>query len=289
MDDDPTGQLLVLALKNDIALLSLHTNLDNTYEGVNHILSKKIGLKDQQILRPMKDQLIKLVVFCPLSAAEIVRSAIFEAGAGVIGNYDCCSYNVEGKGSFRAGEKANPFVGNINEIHFEDEIRIETILPVYIKSKVIRAMISAHPYEEVAYDVYPLLNKNPLTGAGMIGELTTEMNETDFMKLLKDVLGVPYLRHSRLKGEMVSRVALCGGSGSFLMEDAIHQGADTFITADIKYHQFFSASGRILLIDAGHFETEQFTVELIASFLKDIFPNFAVHISKVAQNPVNYL
>jgi dinuclear metal center YbgI/SA1388 family protein len=283
------ADILTMALKNDISLYSMHTNLDNIDSGVNRVLGDKLGLDNLRILRPMKDQLVKLAVFCPVSHAEQVRAAIFQAGAGVIGNYDCCSYNIEGKGSFRANERATPFVGKAHEIHFEDEIRIETLMPVYLKDQVVNAMKDAHPYEEVAYDLYPLINDNPVTGAGMLGDLPKEMTGEDLLAFLKKVLGIPCIRHSMIMKGKIKKVAVCGGSGSFLMEDAIRAEAGAFVTADLKYHQFFDATGRILLVDAGHFETEQFTVEIIARYLNDIFPTFAVHISKVAQNPVKYL
>lgn len=288
-EDEMTGSIVAGAIRHDIALCSMHTNLDNVPQGVNGILSQKVGLVDPRILRPMEGQLLKLVTFCPLSHVEQVRSAIFRAGAGVIGNYDCCSFNVEGKGTFQANEKAHPFVGAPHEMHIEPEVRIETILPEYLEKEVLQAMQEAHPYEEVAYDLYPLKNTHPVTGAGMIGSLPEPMEETDFMEYIKKVLHVQAVRHSQLTGKKISRVAICGGSGSFLLPDAIRNGADAFVTADLKYHQFLEAAGNLLLVDAGHFETEQFTVELIARYLNDIFPNFAVHISKMSQNPVNYL
>jgi dinuclear metal center YbgI/SA1388 family protein len=281
--------IIIQSIRHDIALYSMHTNLDNIRKGVNDILCRKLGLENLKVLKPVKGQLNKLVVFCPVSHVEKVRAAIFEAGAGVIGNYDCCSFNIEGKGSFRANEKADPFVGKANEVHFEDEVRIETILPFYIQGKVLDAMIEAHPYEEVAYDIYPLLNQNPYAGAGMLGEFDTGMTELDFMDHLKKALSVAMVKHSPLTGKKIRKVAVCGGSGNFLLDDAIKSGADAFVTAEIKYHQYFSALNRILLIDAGHYETEQFTTELIAEYFKEIFPNFAVHISKMARNPVNYL
>ena len=286
---DPVADLLVKAIQHNIALFSVHTNLDNIHSGVNQILSDRLGIEKPEILKPAGGNLIKLAVFCPLAHADKVRSAIFEAGAGVIGNYDCCSFNVQGRGSFRANKNASPYVGEINQIHLEEEVRIETIMPKYLERQVVKAMIAAHPYEEVAYDIYPLLNSDPGVGAGMVGSLPGAKDELTFMAELKKTLGVPVLRHSALLGSKVSRVAVCGGSGSFLLEDAIRAGADAFITADVKYHQFQLAAGRILFIDAGHFETEQFTVELIARYLNDIFSNFAVHISKMAHNPVNYL
>ena len=258
-EEDPTGIIILRAIKSDIALYSMHTNLDNIQSGVNRILCEKIGLSDCRILRPLKGQLRKLVTFCPISHSEKVRTAIFRAGAGVIGNYDCCSYNVEGKGTFRANENANPFVGETNQLHFEEEVRVETILPAYLQNSVVEAMIAAHPYEEVAYDIYPLLNASPVHGAGMIGKLDGQMNEPEFLNHLKKVLNARSLRHSELTGRSISKVAVCGGSGGFLLEDAIQVNADVLVTADIKYHRFFDAHGHLLLVDAGHYETEQFT------------------------------
>jgi dinuclear metal center YbgI/SA1388 family protein len=288
-DNDPTGFLVMEAIRNNIMLCSMHTNLDNVNRGVNGALAERIGLRNLEILRPLSGQLRKLVTFCPSAHAEKVREAIFAAGAGIIGNYDCCSYNTAGQGSFRANDRANPFVGEANQLHFEEEVRIETVLPAYLEKEVIRAMISAHPYEEVAYDIYPLLNTHPGIGAGMKGDLPESMEEKEFIAHLKRVLKVPQVRHSDLTGKKISRVAICGGAGGFLLNDAISSKADAFITADLRYHQFFDARGKILMIDAGHFETEQFTTALIAHYLKEIFPNFAVHISKVAANPVNYI
>jgi dinuclear metal center YbgI/SA1388 family protein len=288
-ENDLTGAIVTAAIRHDIALFSMHTNLDNVSRGVNLALADQIGLRQTSILRPMAGKLCKLVTFCPTSYAEKVREAIFRAGAGVIGNYDCCSFNLEGLGSFRAGDAAHPFAGEVNKIHFEPEVRIETILPASLEKEVVRAMIEAHPYEEVAYDLYPLLNVHTGTGAGMIGELNAAMTEIEFILHLKSVLQIPYVRHSDFSGRHILRVAVCGGAGGFLLHDALAARADTFVTADLKYHQFFDTRGKILLIDAGHFETEQFTISIIANYLKEIFPNFAVHISKVADNPVNYL
>lgn len=286
---DLTGSMIIEAIRCSISIYSMHTNLDNTSQGVNRALAGKLGLGGLEVLRPVAGKLRKLVTFCPASHAEIVRQAIFSAGAGVIGNYDCCSYNLSGQGTFRANEEAKPYVGEISRLHFEEEVRIETILPEHLVSQVVRAMIAAHPYEEVAYDVYPLMNVNPTTGAGMKGLLPEPVTEHDFILKLKDVLGVPSVRHSDFTGRMIEKVALCGGAGGFLLRDALAGGADAFVTSDLRYHQFFEARGKILMVDAGHFETEQFTVGLIAGHLKKIFPNFAVHISKVAVNPVNYL
>lgn len=281
-------RLVARAIKADIAVYAMHTNLDNIKIGVNHILGEKLGLKDMQILRKQAGLLKKLVTFCPSGHADRVREAIFLAGAGHIGNYDQCSYNLEGTGSFRAGEGANPFIGLKGETHFEPETRIETVFPSHRQHDVINALLEAHPYEEVAYDIYPLDNEHQTVGAGMTGYLDQETDETEFLRKIKSVLGTPCLRHSPLTGKKIHKVAVCGGAGSFLIREAMREKAGIFITSDIKYHQFHEAEGKIVIVDAGHFETEQFTLELIAGYLKKKFSNFAVLISETTGNPVNY-
>jgi dinuclear metal center YbgI/SA1388 family protein len=283
-----TEKIIEKAVKEDIAICSMHTNLDNVYDGVNRKLCEKLGLIDVSILRKADGLLRKLVTFCPVGHADKVRGAIFQAGAGHIGEYDQCSFNAEGLGSFRAGDHANPFVGEKGEIHFEKEVRIETIFPVYRQEKIIQALLEAHPYEEVAYDIYPLDNSYSMAGAGMIGELSEEQDETVFLGRIKEVLGVPCIRHSPLLGKKVKKVAVCGGAGSFLIADAIKRQADFFISADIRYHQFFDAEGKIVIADAGHYETEQFTCIILADYLKKKFATFAVRISETLVNPVNY-
>jgi dinuclear metal center YbgI/SA1388 family protein len=288
-----TGQTMVerivaRAIREGISICSMHTNLDNMDEGVNQILCEKLGLINLTILRKTKGILKKLVTFCPVDHAGNIREAMFNAGAGHIGEYDRCSFNAEGTGSFRAGDKANPYVGNIGETHFEKEVRIEMIFPAYRQKDVITALLEAHPYEEVAYDIYPLENEFNRVGAGMTGELPQKITETEFLQKLKEILKVPCIRHSPLTGNMVGKVAVCGGSGSFLIQDAINIKADFFVSADIKYHQFFDADGKIVIADTGHFESEQFTCQLLADYLKKKFANFAVQISETPVNPVNY-
>ncbi len=231
----------------------------------------------------------KLVTFCPVKFAGKVRDAVFAAGAGHIGNYDSCSYNVNGTGSFRGSDETNPFVGEKGKLHFEEEVRIETIFPVYKEREIISALISAHPYEEVAYDIYPLENEFSLVGAGMTGELEGETDEIDFLKRVKDVTGTGCIKHTGLTGRKVKKVAVCGGSGSFLIGEALRSGADVFLTGDIKYHEFFDADGKLIIADIGHYESEQFAKDLIYSVLIKKFPNFAVLISEVNTNVVNYL
>lgn len=283
-----TERILIKAIENKIAIYAAHTNLDAVHLGVNHILAEKLGIENPKALQPAKGQLKKLVTFCPLAQAGEVRQAIFNAGAGHIGNYNSCSFNLRGEGTFKASEKANPFVGEINQLHTEEEIRIESIYPFYLEKKILKALLDAHPYEEVAYDIYPLENENPLTGIGLWGEIKEPMDEKAFMASMKQVLNTPSIRHSRLIGKNVKKIAVCGGSGSFLIQAAIAANADVFITSDLKYHNFYDAENKILLVDAGHYETEQFAKELLYRVVKEKFTTFAVLISEAGQNPVHY-
>jgi len=282
-------RIVIRAIQNDIAIYAIHTNLDNVQQGVNAMLGDKLGLTDLKILSSKDSGLKKLVTFCPTEHVEIVRDAIFKAGAGHIGKYDCCSYTVSGEGSFRALEGTNPFVGKQGEIHFEKEIRIETIVPSHVLSQVVTAMTNAHPYEEVAYDIYQLDNKDTSTGAGMIGVLQQEMTAKEFLQKVKKTLGSPAIRHSYLVEKPVKKVAICGGSGSFLIDEAYRAGADIFITGDLKYHDFFEYKNEMTVADAGHFETEQFTKELLYSILNKKFPTFALQISEINSNPISFL
>lgn len=279
---------VMLAIKHDIALVAVHTNLDNVPSGVNHKLAEVLGLKNTRILSPKRESLCKLVTFVPKEHSAAVRDAMFKAGAGSIGNYDHCSFNSEGYGTFRASHGSKPFVGNLNQDHQEPEERVELVLPAFLKEKVIAALLAAHPYEEVAFDMYPMLNEWKTMGAGMIGEVE-EQDTTTFLKSVKERLQAGVLRHTTVHKATVRKVAICGGSGFFLLPNAIAQGADVFITSDMKYHQFFDAEEKIVLVDAGHYETEQFTSLLIRDFLVENFPKFAVLLSEVKTNPVNYL
>ncbi len=281
-------QVIIEAVRHGLAIVALHTNLDNVYQGVNHELGMRLGLKEMRILKPVNGKLNKLVTFCPSSHAGEVRAALFEAGAGHIGNYDCCSYSTEGKGTFRAGEGSSPFVGKLHDFHVEAEERIETIFPVHSRNNVLKALKASHPYEEVAYDIYPLENAWEGAGSGMLGRLEKAMNARDFMELVKHTLGTPVLRHSDADDTLIETVALCGGSGAFLLNQSITSGAQAFITSEVKYHQFFEASRKILLIDAGHFETEQFTKEMLLKLVKKKMINFALLISETGTNPVRY-
>ena len=283
-----TERTVVKAVKKDIAVYAAHTNLDSVINGVNAKICEKLNLKDCKVLQPLKGQLKKLVTFIPTKHAEKVRTAVFEAGAGQIGNYDSSSFNAEGLGSFRGGENTNPFTGQKGALHFEKEIRFETIFPQYIQGQVIKALLNSHPYEEVAYDIYPLENQYSRAGMGMIGRCETPEVEEDFLRKLKKIFGPKTIKHTKLTGNLVKRVAVCGGSGSFLLKDAIASGADFFVTADFKYHQYFDAENRIVIADVGHYESEQFTKELFYELLMKKFPTFAVRLSEVETNPVRY-
>ncbi len=287
--DGRVQSILTSAIKHDIAIYSAHTNLDNSANGLNAYLGAKLGLTDISILKPARGQLSKLVTFCPTAHSDKVRTALFDAGAGHIGNYDCCSYNTTGKGSFRASEKANPFVGEIHKIHFEEETRIEVIFPNWLTGALVAALIRSHPYEEVAYDIYPLSNLNPVSGSGITGILKKEADEKAFLEKVRKITGMPVVRHSAFTGKKVKKVGLCTGSGSFLIPEILSNHADVFLTADLKYHDFFEPAGRFLLADIGHFESEQFAKEVISAVLKEKFPTFAVLISETDNNPVEYL
>ncbi|WP_075602881.1 Nif3-like dinuclear metal center hexameric protein [Saccharicrinis aurantiacus] len=280
---------VIKAIKNNIAIYACHTNADSVKTGVNGMISKKIGLQNCKILDPKKNSLLKLVTYAPKANADAVRDAIFSAGAGNIGNYDSCSFNTEGTGTFKANADANPHVGNLGELHQEEEIRIETVVPAYLKNKVVSALLKSHPYEEVAFDLFPLENVWNEVGSGMIGELPEDESELDFLKRIKKIFNVGCIKYTSLLNKPVKKVALCGGAGSFLVNKAKALGADVFISGDFKYHQYFDAENQLVIADIGHFESEQFTKELFYELLTKKIPNFAVCLSNVNTNPIKYL
>ncbi len=279
---------IIKAIRNNIAIYAIHTNLDNVYAGVNKKICDTLGLKNLKVLSPKKNVLRKLVTFCPVDYVEKVRAALFDAGCGKIGNYDEASFNISGTGTFRPLEGANPHIGEIGVQHREPEIRIEAIFPNHLESQILAALRLAHPYEEVAYDIYSLENANQEVGSGMVGELPNEMGEMEFLEFLKISMKTKGIRHSRLISRKVKRIAVCGGSGSFLLNDAIREEADFFVTADYKYHQFFDADGRIVIADVGHFESEQFTMDLLKELIVRNFSTFAVRLTELVTNPVHY-
>ena len=282
-------RVVIKAIKNDIAIYAIHTNYDNVIEGVNAMICEKLGLVNFKILLPKKNQLKKLYTFIPLQDYDKVSRAVFEAGAGYIGNYSETGFSTQGTGTFKGNEKSNPKIGVKHVLEKVEEVKFETIFPSAIESKVIAALLQSHPYEEVAYDIVSLDNAFSKTGSGMIGELKIETDETAFLKSVKKNLNTKSIRHTKLLGKKIKRVAVCGGSGRFLLNNAIAVGADIFITSDFKYHDFFDADGKIVVADVGHYESEQFTRDLLALRLSEKFPIIAPLISKINTNPVNYL
>jgi dinuclear metal center YbgI/SA1388 family protein len=279
---------IITAIKNDIAIYAIHTNLDNVLHGVNAAIADKLGLVNRNILQPKNETLKKLFTFVPVEQVEKVRSAIFAAGAGHISNYSECSFNSPGQGTFKPGEGTDPFTGKIGERHTEDEVKMEMIFPAWLENKVVIAMIAAHPYEEVAYDIIALDNKNQGIGSGLVGELPESLAEKAFLALLKEKFDLSVIRHTPLLNKQVKKIALCGGAGSFLIGTAVATGADFYITGDIKYHEFFDANGRLVIADIGHFESEQFTIDLLFDLLSQKFLTFAVQKTGVKTNPVHY-
>jgi dinuclear metal center YbgI/SA1388 family protein len=276
------------AIRNNIAIYAIHTNIDNVIDGVNARICDMIGLKNCRILAPKAYLLKKLITYVPVSHADEVRNALFEAGAGNIGNYSECSFNAEGKGTFKGNEYTDPYVGEPGKRHIENEIRVETIYPANLESKLLMALFLAHPYEEVAYDLYQLTNQNQLVGSGMIGDLDTPMEEEAFLSHIKEKMQAQVIRHTAFTGRQIKKVAVCGGAGSFLLKQAIAAGADMFITADYKYHEFFDAEGKLVIADIGHYESEQFTKQLLYDIIKNKFRTFAVRLTAINTNPVKY-
>lgn len=281
-------RIVIKAIKNNIAIAAIHTNIDNSLEGVNKKIAEHFHLNDLKVIQPLPGLLKKLVCFCPESHSNAVREAMFEAGAGSIGNYDSCSFNSNGTGTFRANDKANPFVGNVGTLHTEPEHRIETIVPAHRANSVVQAMLKTHPYEEVAFDIYPIENQFDGAGAGIIGMLKEPISERELLVKASEVFQIPTVRHSAFTGKPIQKIAICGGSGAFLISQTKKLRADAFITGDMKYHDFFEADKSVFLLDAGHYETEQFTRELIAEIITKKIPNFAVQFSEVNTNAVEY-
>lgn len=279
---------VIAAIRKGIAIYACHTNLDNVlHSGVNLKIAEKLGLKNSRILVPKSGVLQKMVVFVPESAAETVRNAMFQAGAGNIGKYEHCSFNTNGSGTFKAGAGSNPFVGDIGKLHTEPEVRVEVILPDFSVSQVVSAMKSVHPYEEVAYDLYSLNNVWQEAGSGLIGELDEAIPGNQFPAWLKNKLDAEVIRFTEPVKE-VKKVAVCGGSGAFLISAASKAGADAYVTGDVKYHEFFDAENRLMICDPGHFESERYTIEVFAAVLSEKFPNFATIFARTSTNPVKY-
>lgn len=280
---------LLKAIENKIAIYACHTNLDKVKGGVSFEMANRLGLQQIKILQPANGLLNKVCSFVPTAHADKLLHALAEAGAGKIGDYDACSFSTVGEGRFRANENADPFVGKKNEVHREEEIKIEVIVDDARLGNVIATLKANHPYEEPAFDIFPLKNSFSEVGLGAIGRLANPMEEMDFLDLLKQVFQLKTVRFTPLLGKKVQKIALCGGSGSFLIETAKNVAADVYVTADIKYHEFFDADNQLLLADIGHFESEQYTSSIFERIIREKFPTFALQISTINTNPINFL
>lgn len=280
---------IIKAIQNNIAIYSAHTNIDVVKNGVSWKMAEKLQLTKVRTLIPQNDLLKKLSAFIPADHVEKVRKAIFKAGAGVIGNYDQCSFNMMGEGTFRGNGNTNPFVGAKEKLHTEKETRVETVFPAHLESSVITALTEAHPYEEVAYDIYPISNTHPEVGLGVIGELAEAIDSMQFLKQVKETFHCDVIRHTNIASKKIKKVALCGGAGSSFLKNAIGQQADIYITGDFKYHQFFEAEDKIIIADIGHYESEQFTKDIFYEIVTNKFPKFALRLSNVTTNPVKHL
>ncbi|WGH26861.1 MAG: Nif3-like dinuclear metal center hexameric protein [Candidatus Bostrichicola ureolyticus] len=277
-------RIIISAIKHDISIYVIHTNLDVMPNGTNYYIGKRLGLIKQKILIPKLGCIKKLTTYVPKKYANIVRTSLFKVGAGNIGNYDYCSFNLEGIGSFRGKKDSNPFIGNKGEINFKEETCINVIFPRHKERLVIEAMIKNHPYEDVAYEVFDI--NNQYFGLGTVGFLKESMSEKYFFSFLKEKMCTNNIRHSSFLNKPIKKVALIGGSGSFGLFYAKEVNADIFISSDFKYHHFFETN--ILIADIGHYESEQFTKDLIETYLRDKFPNLVIFKSKINTNPVNY-
>ncbi|RKR06973.1 dinuclear metal center YbgI/SA1388 family protein [Maribacter vaceletii] len=282
-------RVVIKAIQHNIAIYSMHTALDNNQAGVNAKICEILGLVNTKILIPQKDTIKKLTTYVPINAIDTIKEALFNAGAGNIGNYSNCSFTTEGVGSFKANENANPTLGEINKLHHEKEVQINITFSKSKEEKVLNALFKNHPYEEVAYEITTLENKNQNIGMGMVGELKAPAKEKDFLNFVKKQMSASGIRHSTFLGNNISKVAVLGGSGAFAINAAKQSGAQIFISSDIKYHEFYQAESKIVIADIGHYETEQFTKNLLVDYLTKKIPNFAIHLSESITNPIKYL
>lgn len=288
VNGDPVSDLLIKAIRNNICVYACHTNLDNVLWGVNGEIANRIGLINRQVLVSKAETHKKIVTFVPATHLDQVRGALFSAGAGKIGQYEECSFNNSGSGNFKPLGDANPYIGELGKRHSEVEERLEVIFPTHLQSSVINALLNSHPYEVPAFDILSLDNHFREFGGGVIGELPEPISEVELLNMLKSTFNTGVIRHSPLTHKPLQRIALCGGAGKSMIYNALRQSADAFVTADLSYHDFFSPTGKMLLADIGHFESEQYTSDLLERLIKEKFPTFAVQKTGIYTNPVNY-
>lgn len=282
-------RVILKAIQNDISIYSMHTALDNAMQGVNNMICEKLNLSNRKILIPQSRTIKNLTTYVPKSEADVLRNALFRVGAGNIGNYSDCSFNTEGMGTFRGNEDSNPTKGKKGETHFEEEVQVSLVFEKHLEQKVLNTLFKTHSYEEVAYEITTLENTNQTIGMGMIGELKNDVDELSFLNNLKSTFNSQVIRHSSLISKPIKKVAVLGGSGSFAINAAIVAGADILVTSDLKYHDFYKAENSIILADIGHYESEQYTKNLLVSHLTKKISNFAIILSKINTNPIKYL
>ncbi|WOC39695.1 Nif3-like dinuclear metal center hexameric protein [Polaribacter sp. HL-MS24] len=282
-------RVVLKAIKNDIAIYATHTALDNSKKGVSAKICEILGLKNTKILIPKKGIIKKLTTFVPSEKAEALRTSLFEAGAGNIGNYDQCSFSTEGIGTYRGNEDSNPVIGTKGTLHLENETRISVVFESKNEAQILRTLHEKHPYEEVAYEIITTENVHQDIGMGMIGEFEEAMDEQDFLRYLKKTMQTDCIRHSELLHKKIKKVAVLGGAGSFAISNAKRSGADAYVSADFKYHEFFKAEKELLLADIGHYESEQFTKRLLVDYLTKKISNFAIVLSQKSTNPIYYI
>ena len=288
-NDSLTDKLVIKAIKNNIAIYSIHTNLDNIVNGVNSEIAKRLKLKNCRVLSSKNECLRQLVFYCPKENTTDLIEKLCSVGAGAIGNYNNCSFKSSGVGTFKPLENSNPYKGVVGKLYSSEEDRVELLFLKDKQKKIIQTLQENHPYEEIAYQIYILDNKIKSIGSGLVGELDESVDSILFLKQLKKIMNLDLVRHTYISIDKVKKIALCGGSGSFLIDEAISSKADIFITSDIKYHQFFDIDNKIILADIGHYESEQFTKNLVYDYLTKKFTKFAILLSKVNTNPINYL
>lgn len=281
-------RVVLKAVKNNIAIYAIHTALDNSIQGVSAKMAQVLDLQNTKLLLPKKGLIKKLTTYVPEKDAEQLRAALFQAGAGAIGNYDSCSFNLSGMGTFKGNDVSNPTLGEKGKLHTEEEVLISVVFEKHLESKVLKSLFEVHPYEEIAYEIVTTDNTHQYVGMGMVGELESALTEKDFFNLLKEKFNLKSIRHSKLLNKPIKKVAVLGGSGAFAIEAAKHLGSDIYISSDFKYHEFYKAENQMILADIGHYESEQFTKNLLADYLTKKFRNFAVVLSEINTNPINY-
>jgi len=277
---------IIKAIRNSISIYSIHTNLDNIISGVNNKIADKIGLKNIEILDKKNNVLSKIEFYIPKNYKENVLKKLFKIGAGKIGNYDSCSFQAEGLGTFKPDDNASPFIGKNNKFQKSNEVKVELIFESHLEKELINCLKNSHPYDEVAFYVTRINNKSKMIGSGILGSL--KIDTSNLLKKLKNIFKTKVIKHTVLNKNKVSKIAICGGSGSFLINKALKNNADAFITSDLKYHDFFEGGSKMLIVDIGHYESEQFTKELIFEYLSKKLVNIAIHLSKINSNPIRY-